>query len=209
MKSRATHQIQHKLNCNHSSISPTRSNTLSLIKIINNKQNKNYFKKTPKGPRVNCFAPFSLLSLSFISSSSSFLTKKQQPPHKKKTTTTTTTLTTTKTISRFLDFLYLIRYQKQQNKTWVDPHVVRKNTPTKVLGLKKKMSVLLTTSKFMAKAVGDPSPKLLVCVCVCLYIYIDTNIYIAIHSFASFSFKFFLSCIYICITFLFLLVQVC
>ena len=47
-------------------------------------------------------------------------------------------------------------------KPWVDPLVARKNTPTKELGPKKKTNASSTTSSSMVKAVGDPSPKLLV-----------------------------------------------
>jgi hypothetical protein len=39
---------------------------------------------------------------------------------------------------------------------------VRKNTPTKVHGLKKKMNVLLIISKLKVKVVGDLSLRLLV-----------------------------------------------
>lgn len=47
-------------------------------------------------------------------------------------------------------------------KPWEDPLVARKNTPTKELGPKKKTNASSTTSSSMVKAVGDPSPKLLV-----------------------------------------------
>ncbi|KAE8706785.1 hypothetical protein F3Y22_tig00110388pilonHSYRG00254 [Hibiscus syriacus] len=45
----------------------------------------------------------------------------------------------------------------------VDLLVVRKNTPTKVHGQGKKTNASLNYIKLMVKAVGDLSPKLLVC----------------------------------------------
>jgi hypothetical protein len=51
---------------------------------------------------------------------------------------------------------------KKEKQSWADLLAVRKNTPTKVHGLKKKMNVLLIISKLKVKVVGDLSLRLLV-----------------------------------------------
>jgi len=59
--------------------------------------------------------------------------------------------------------------RRKGRKSWADLLVVRKNTPTKVRGLRKKMNVSLIISNLTVKVVGGLSLRQLVTVSFFLF----------------------------------------